>query len=111
MLSGFDLRKLGIRFVEKHGTRLYTHCWWGSCKGNFMACKGIFLLCVNNALSEKNTSFRRVYFVCSTEPLVRKFSIVAYIVSPHGVVEGVLFLQNISTATFSWPMLCKKYSK
>jgi len=94
LFSGFKLTKLW-EFVSPKNMRPIctpTACG-GSYEGNFIACKSIFVLCINNALSEKNTSFL-VYFVCSTEPVVRIVSFVAYIVFPRGVVEGVLFLQK-----------------
>jgi hypothetical protein len=101
---------VGIRFIEKHGTHLYTHCLWGSCKGNFITCKGIFLLCVNNALSEKNTSFRSLFcmqhWTCSS----KIFYCCIYCIPTWCCWRGS-FLKKISTATFSWPMLCKKYCK
>jgi hypothetical protein len=58
MFSGFNLTKLWEFVSSKNtGTICTPTAFGGSYKGNFIACKGIFLLCVNNALSEKNTSF------------------------------------------------------
>jgi hypothetical protein len=73
---------------------MYTECLWGSRTGNSITCMGIFLMCVNNVISEKNTRFRSLFFMQHWDSVILKLSTVAYIIPPCCVVEFVLFLQN-----------------
>jgi hypothetical protein len=61
---------------------------------------GIFLMCVKNVISEKNTSFRGLFSMQHWDPVKRKLSIAANIIPPCGIVEGILFLQKFRLQIF-----------